>query len=145
MQRAIPRQQHTYRPWFSFAALSAFILAAPFVTGCAATQASTGDAKPTAMPVSVVKVRQADVPLTGEWVGTLDGYVNAQIQPQVSGYLVRQNYREGSAGSKGQVLFQIDPRPFQAAVDQAKGQVGAVQRGSLPRLKRKLGPRTDQS
>jgi membrane fusion protein (multidrug efflux system) len=79
------------------------------------------------MPVSVVRVQQADVPLTGEWVGTLDGFVNAQIQPQVSGYLIRQNYREGSFVSKGQVLFEIDPRPFQAAVDQAQGQLGQAQ------------------
>jgi membrane fusion protein (multidrug efflux system) len=79
------------------------------------------------MPVSVVKVRQADVPLTGEWVGTMDGYVNAQIQPQVSGYLVRQDYREGSVVKKGQVLFEIDPRPFQALVDQAKGQLAQAQ------------------
>lgn len=79
------------------------------------------------MPVSVVKVRKADVPLSGEWVGTMDGYVNAQIQPQVSGYLVRQDYREGSVVTKGQVLFEIDPRPFQAVVDQAKGQLAQAQ------------------
>lgn len=75
------------------------------------------------MPVSVTKVQQADVALTGQWVGTIDGFVNAQIQPQVSGYLVRQNYQEGSVVSKGQVLFEIDPRPFEALVDQAKGQL----------------------
>jgi len=138
MQRAIPRQQHTYRSWFSFAAFSAFILAVPFVTGCATTQASTGDAKPAAMPVSVVKVRQSDVPLTGEWVGTLDGYVNAQIQPQVSGYLVRQNYREGTTVGKNEVLFQIDPRPFQAAVDQAQAEVGRA-KGQLAQAEAQQG------
>jgi len=124
MQRALPHQQHTFRLWFSFAASSALILVAPFVTGCATTHASTGNAQPMAMPVSVVKVRQADIPLNGEWVGTLDGYVNAQIQPQVSGYLIRQNYREGTPVAKNEVLFQIDPRPFQAAVDQAEAEVG---------------------
>ncbi|MGE5647402.1 MAG: efflux RND transporter periplasmic adaptor subunit [Acidobacteriota bacterium] len=77
--------------------------------------------------MSVAPARQADVALTGEWVGTLDGYVNAQIQPQVSGYLVRQNYREGSRVSKGEVLFEIDPRPFQAAADQAQGQLQQAQ------------------
>jgi hypothetical protein len=61
------------------------------------------------MPVTVVKIQPADVPLKREWVGTLDGYVNAQIQPQVSGYLVRQNYGEGSQVEKGDVLFEIDP------------------------------------
>ncbi len=90
------------------------------------------------MPVSVVPVQQADVPLTGEWVGTLDGYVNAQIQPQVSGYLIRQLYREGAPVSKGQVLFQIDPRPFQATVEQAQGQVGQAQ-GQLGQAQAQLG------
>lgn len=79
------------------------------------------------MPVSVVRATTSDVPLRGEWVGTLDGFVNAQIQPQVSGYLVRQLYREGSPVSKGQVLFQIDPRPFEDALKQAEGQLGQAQ------------------
>jgi membrane fusion protein (multidrug efflux system) len=74
------------------------------------------------MPVSVVQVNATDVPLTGEWVGTLDGFVNAQIQPQANGYLIKQDYREGAEVSQGQVLFEIDPRPFQAALDQATGQ-----------------------
>ncbi len=75
------------------------------------------------LPVQVVTAAQQDVPLTGEWVATTDGFVNAQIQPQVSGYLIRQTYKEGSAVRKGQVLFEIDPRPYQALVDQAKGQL----------------------
>ncbi len=79
------------------------------------------------MPVAVVRVQQQDVPLIGDWVGTLDGYVNAQIQPQVGGYLIRQDYREGSHVSKGQVLFQIDRRPFQAVLDQAQGQLEQAQ------------------
>lgn len=64
---------------------------------------------------------QQDVPVHSEWVGTLDGYVNAEIRPQVSGYIIRQNYKEGAVVRKGQVLFEIDPRPFQAALDGAKG------------------------
>jgi membrane fusion protein (multidrug efflux system) len=79
------------------------------------------------MPVDVVTVQQSDVPVSNEWVGTLDGFVNAQIQPQVSGYLIKQNYREGSVVQKGQALFEIDPRPFQAALQQAEGQVGQAQ------------------
>ena len=71
--------------------------------------------------------QQTDVPLTGEWVGTLDGFVNAQIQPQANGYLIRQNYREGSQVEKGQVFFEIDPRPFEAALQQAQGQLGQAQ------------------
>jgi len=79
------------------------------------------------MKVKVVKAEQTDVPLTGEWVGTLDGYVNAQIQPQANGYLIRQDYREGSEVEKGQVLFEIDPRPFQAALEEAQGTLGQAQ------------------
>jgi RND family efflux transporter MFP subunit len=88
--------------------------------GCANPQAST---PPPPLEVAVVSVTQKDVPIYGDWVATLDGYVNAQIQPQVSGYVVRQDYREGSVVRKGDVLFEIDPRPFQAVLDQAKGQL----------------------
>ena len=77
--------------------------------------------------VEVVSVIQKDVPVQGEWVGTLEGYVNAQIQPQVNGYLIRRDYREGAVVKKGQVLFEIDPRPFQAVLDQAKGQLAQAQ------------------
>lgn len=101
------------------------------LAGCASKPPAGGPGGPGAamgpMPVAVVRVDRADVPLTGDWVGTMDGYVNAQIQPQVSGYLVRQLYKEGLPVGKGQVLFQIDPRPFQAAVDQAQGQVQQAQ------------------
>jgi RND family efflux transporter MFP subunit len=69
----------------------------------------------------VVAVEQKDVPIVHEWVGTLDGFVNAQIRAQVSGYLVKQDYREGAAVKKGDVLFEIDPRPFEAALAQANG------------------------
>ena len=80
-----------------------------------------------ALPVLVATAVQQDVPVTGEWVATTDGYVNAQIQPQVSGYLIRQDYKEGSEVHKGQVLFEIDPRPLQATLDQAKGQLAQAQ------------------
>jgi membrane fusion protein (multidrug efflux system) len=77
--------------------------------------------------VEVAPVIQRDVPVQGQWVGTLDGYVNAQISPQVSGYLIRQDYQEGALVKKGQVLFEIDPRPFQAVLDQAKGQLAQAE------------------
>jgi membrane fusion protein (multidrug efflux system) len=77
--------------------------------------------------VQVSTAVQQDVPLTGEWVATTDGFVNAQIQPQVSGYLIRQDYKEGSAVRKGQVLFEIDPRPLQAVLDQAKASLAQAQ------------------
>jgi RND family efflux transporter MFP subunit len=73
--------------------------------------------------VEVVEVLQRDVALSKEWVGTLDGLVNAQIRPQVTGYLLRQNYEDGSFVKKGQLMFEIDPRTFRAALDQAKGQL----------------------
>jgi RND family efflux transporter MFP subunit len=73
--------------------------------------------------VEVAQVEQKDVPIYGEWIGTLDGYTNADVRAQVAGYLVKQGYQEGSFVKAGQLLFQIDPRPFQAALDQAKGQL----------------------
>jgi membrane fusion protein (multidrug efflux system) len=75
----------------------------------------------------VAAVEQRDVPVYKEWVATLDGYVNAEIRPQVSGYIIKQNYTEGSVVRKGQVLFEIDPRPFQAALDRAKGDLAQAQ------------------
>ncbi|MCI0387831.1 MAG: efflux RND transporter periplasmic adaptor subunit [Acidobacteria bacterium] len=83
-----------------------------------------------AMPapeVEVVQVEQKNVPIYSEWIGTLDGMVNAVITAQVSGYLLRQVYREGSFVKKGELLFEIDPRPLQAAVDQAKGDLAKAQ------------------
>jgi membrane fusion protein (multidrug efflux system) len=84
-------------------------------------------APPAPAVVEVAPVMQKDVPLRGEWIGTLEGYVNAQIQPQVSGYLVRQDYQEGGYVRKGQLLFEIDPRPFQAVLDQARGQLAQAE------------------
>lgn len=73
--------------------------------------------------VEVVQVEQKDVPIFGEWIGTLDGFTNADVRAQVTGYLLRQSYQEGSFVRKGQLLFEIDPRPFQATLDQAEGQL----------------------
>src|ERR1700690_1158065 len=73
--------------------------------------------------VEVVQVEQKDVPIYGEWIGTLDGYTNADVRAQVAGYLVKQGYQEGAFVKTGQLLFQIDPRPFQASLDQAEGQL----------------------
>jgi len=73
--------------------------------------------------VEVVQVEQRDVPIYGEWIGTLDGLTNADVRAQVTGYLMKQAYQEGAFVKQGQLLFQIDPRPFQAALDQAEGQL----------------------
>lgn len=107
--------------------------AALLLSGAAVLFTAGCDSKPPAappmgpLPVSAVTVQQADVAMNNQWVGTMDGFVNATIQPQVTGYLIRQDYREGSVVSKGQTLFEIDPRTFQAAVDQAKGQVAQAE------------------
>jgi RND family efflux transporter MFP subunit len=78
---------------------------------------------PNASPdVQVAEVEQKDVPIYGEWIGTLDGLVNADVRAQVTGYILKQGYQEGAFVRKGELLFEIDPRPFQAALDQAEGQ-----------------------
>jgi RND family efflux transporter MFP subunit len=77
----------------------------------------------TSPQVEVVQVEQRDVPIYGEWIGTLDGFTNADVRAEVTGYLLRQGYQEGAYVKKGQLLFEIDPRPFQAALDQAEGQL----------------------
>ena len=80
--------------------------------------------QPLTLPdVEVLQVQQEDVPVIHEWIGTLDGLVNADVRAQVTGYLLKQGYQEGSFVNQGQLLFQIDPRPFQAALDQAQGQL----------------------
>jgi RND family efflux transporter MFP subunit len=93
--------------------------------GCGSKNVSAAAAPPP--NVQIVDVIQRDVPIYHEYLATLDGFVNAQIQPQVSGYLIRQNYQEGALVSKNQVLFKIDPRPFQAIVDQAQAQLAQAQ------------------
>jgi RND family efflux transporter MFP subunit len=98
--------------------------------GIFASSCNRGRAATTAAPlpeVEVAMVEQRDVPVYSEWVATLDGYVNAEIRPQVSGYIIKQDYTEGSLVRKGQVLFEIDPRPFQAALDRAKGDLAQAQ------------------
>jgi membrane fusion protein (multidrug efflux system) len=98
------------------------------------TQAARASEPPV---VEVVQVEQKDVPIYTEWIGTLDGFVNADIKAQVSGYLLRQDYTEGSFVQQGQLLFEIDPRPFQAVVDQGEGQL-AQANGQLAQAKAQL-------
>src|SRR6266511_3363327 len=89
------------------------------------------DAAPSSSPplpgVEVAEVEQQDVPIHSEWIGTLDGMVNAEIRAQVAGYLRTQRYTEGSFVKQGQLLFEIDPRPFQAALDQARGELAKAE------------------
>ncbi|MBK8889912.1 MAG: efflux RND transporter periplasmic adaptor subunit [Dechloromonas sp.] len=96
---------------------------------------------PPSPTVEVVSVAQRDVPVYMEWIGSLDGDVNAVIRPQVTGYLIKQNYREGDLVKKGQPLFEIDPRTFEATVAEARGQVAKqvaqheTTRANLARIK----------
>jgi membrane fusion protein, multidrug efflux system len=103
------------------------------LVGCSEKKA----AAPAPPAVEVVNVIQKDVPIVRQWVGSTDGYVNAKINAQVQGYLTRQNYPEGSLVKKGQVLFEIDPRPFQAALEQSKGEL-AIADGQLYTAKANL-------
>jgi len=113
-----PRMSFRFNPY-----LVAIILLLFIAMGC-----SKGPQEaPPAPAVEVMNVIQKDVPVYHEWIGTLDGLVNATIRAQVQGYLIKQNYREGDLVKKGQTLFEIDPRTFQAALDQAKGQLEAQQ------------------
>ena len=95
------------------------------LAACRSSEAAVPAAPPP--EVRVITVVPERIALTSEWIATLDGYVNAQIHPQVSGYLVRRNYREGAAVQKGDVLFEIDPRPLNAVLTQAKAQVAQAE------------------
>src|SRR6478672_3297901 len=99
----------------TFAVLLIFLV---FSTACSRKPAQTGPPPP---EVLVTTVTPRDVPRVLERVATLDGFINANINAQVQGYLVSRDYQEGSAVKKGDLLFQIDPRPFEAALAQAKG------------------------
>src|SRR5215472_9833462 len=100
---------------------SALLFAATTVLLCCSCQEKPR-AKSAPIPVvEVATVTRGDVPIDHEWIGSMDGLVNAQIRAQVTGYLQAQNYREGDPIKKGDLLFEIDPRPFKAALDQAKG------------------------
>ncbi len=106
------------------------------LAGCSG--ANSAPAPTASLPeVEVAPVVQRNVPIYHEWIGTLDGLVNADIRAQVTGYLLRQDYTEGSFVHKGQLLFEIDPRPFQAALDQADGQL-AQANGQLAQAKAQL-------
>ena len=110
------------------------LIAIPIIAGlavlCALTLAARSNSPaPVArsLDVHVAKVEQRDVPVYSEWIGTTDGSINAEIKAQVTGYLLRQDYKEGSFVRKGELLFEIDPKPFQASLEQANGKVAQFQ------------------
>src|SRR5262245_50518894 len=108
---------------WSFILLS--LLALGSTSGCSGSTAAP--APPVPPEVSVTSVSPERVALTREWIATLDGFVNAQIRPQVSGYLIRRSFQEGAMVKKGQVLFEIDARPFAAVLDEARGRVAEAE------------------
>src|ERR1700682_1418424 len=113
----------------------AIVLSVALFDACSSSKASP--APPPPPEVSVITVHPERGSLSTEWIATLDGYVNAQIRPQVPGYLVRRNYEEGAIVRKEQVLFEIDPRPFEAALAQAQGRLSEAQ-AQLGRTERDL-------
>lgn len=122
LSEAPDRAACLHAPGLPSAAALLLLAGLALIAGCS-KQAKGGPPQFPPPDVTTATVDQKDVPIYGDWVANLDGYTNAQIQPQVTGYLIRQDYKEGSAVRKGQVLFEIDPRPFQAALDQASGQL----------------------
>jgi len=122
MRNAETQSQFSYRVRRAAGLLAIMGMAALALTsgGCRKEEKAKGPQTPTVETTAVV---QKDVPLYSEWVGALDGSINAVIRPQVTGYLISQDYREGEQVKKGRVLFEIDPRTFQAALNQAKAQL----------------------
>jgi RND family efflux transporter MFP subunit len=110
--------------WLKYLAILAPAVLSVGLSGCGHSHAQT---KLPDTEVLVAHPIQQDVPVRSEWVATLDGYVNAVIQPQVSGYIIKQDYKEGATVRKGEVLFEIDPRPFQATLDRAKGELAQAE------------------
>jgi membrane fusion protein (multidrug efflux system) len=115
-------------------AIAALLVAAGTIFVISRSKTTEAAAPPAPRTVEVAAVGQRDLPIQREWIGALDGLVNADIKAQVTGYLLRQDYQEGSFVRKGQLLFEIDPRPFQAAADQAAGQL-AQTRAQLAQAK----------
>jgi RND family efflux transporter MFP subunit len=114
-----------------------FLVGVLLLTSAACSRPTSAAMAPPPLEVQVVKAIQKDVPIYTEFIGTLDGYVNAEIKAQVSGYLIQQAYTEGSFVKSGHLLFQIDPRPFQAALDQARGQLAQAE-GQLEQARAQL-------
>jgi RND family efflux transporter MFP subunit len=105
------------------AAAALIVIAAIVVISIIRGKSVAAATPPPPPEVQVAAVEQRDVPIEHQWIGTINGLVNAAINAEVTGYLLQQDYAEGSFVHKGQLLFEIDPRPFQAAVDQAAGQL----------------------
>ena len=105
----------------------AFVVILVALCAAAGCSKASGQAQSGPPDVEVIKVEQKDVPIYSEWIGTLDGMVNSEIKAQVAGYLLSKNYTEGGFVKKGHLLFEIDPRPLRAVLDQAKGSLAQAE------------------
>lgn len=123
--RALQLLLAQHKVLFSAAGVAVLLVAAGLLVFARSNKPAEAAPKP--LEVEVISVQQNNVPVYKDWIGTTDGMVNAEIKAQVTGYLLRQDFKEGSLVKKGQLLFEIDPRPFQATVDQANGQVAQFQ------------------
>jgi membrane fusion protein (multidrug efflux system) len=128
------RTRDSWKRPFRFSVFFLFAVGLLSSAGCKKNE----QGNPGAQDVQVVEVVQQDVPITQKWVATLTGYINAQIRAQVTGYLLRQMYSNGALVSKGSPLFQIDPRPYRAALDQAKGNLQQA-KADLQQAQARLG------
>jgi membrane fusion protein (multidrug efflux system) len=136
MKGSISSTRHRVAALLAAALLSATLL--PGLTGCH----KAAPPPPAAIDVTVTAVEHHDLPITQEWVANVNGFVDAQIRAQVSGLLIRQDYKEGSQVKRGDVLFEIDPRPAQAALAQAKAQLAQAeaQAGKTGQDVKRYGP-----
>src|SRR5881396_2552868 len=119
-------------------ALAALLLGMVTVASAGCGDASRATATPPPAVVKVEPVVERDVPISVVYVGTLVGYINAQIRARVAGHLVSQNYTEGSPVKAGDLLFQVDPRPFQTAADQADAKLNLAE-SQLSQSKAQVG------
>jgi RND family efflux transporter MFP subunit len=113
--------------YITTAAVASVVLAVAVILAIGRLKGKADPPAPPPPEVEVIQVEQKDVPIYGEWIGTLDGMVDADVKAQVQGYLLSKDYREGSIVKKGQLLFQIDPRPFEASLSQAKAQLAQAE------------------
>src|SRR3984893_5663225 len=124
---AFPRTSVPFQVSVAGALSAALLVSGVSLLSIGCGEKSAQAEKAGAVDVEVVQVEQKDVPISGEWIGTLDGLVDADVKAQVTGYLLKQAYVEGSFVRRGQLLFEIDPRPFEAVLDQAKAQLVQAQ------------------
>ena len=124
---AEPKQAKLRSSFSSYALLILLPIGAFLLTGLVGCSEKEAPAPPAPPEVTVATVVQQDVPIYNEWIAQLSGPVNAEITPKVQGYLLKQEYQNGYFVQKGQRLFELDPRQYEAALDAAKASVASAQ------------------